>query len=191
MRAPVPKTRAGELLPRLSILEEYAPEKVKSELISLSKGISSKHPTLRFVPAPARLEFLTAPAISQNFESVTVSPNYPCDDEGLPLSTAGGDKGDIECREGRRGILVEVTMAGGRTQTMMEVWPIGRHLDAFSKSFGDGEAQGLFVAPSLYPDTLDQFSWLRDTKRQVIRPYKILDFLKMIEESDFLFRPLL
>ena len=188
MLAPAPKTRAGEFLPRLSELHEYAPDMVKAELYGLSKGLASKHPTLRFIPAPARLEFLTALAISQNFDSVIVSPNYPCDDEGLPLSTAGGDKGDIECREGRRGILVEVTMAGGRLQTMMEVWPIGRHLEAFSKDFEEGNAQGLFVAPSLYPDTLNQFAWLRDSKRQVIHPYKIADFLDMIEKFTTLFR---
>ena len=68
---------------------------------------------------------------------VRVIPNYPCDDEGLPTSTAGGigDKGDIECFEKSNSILVEVTMAEGRIQTTMEVWPITRHLEAFQNKY--------------------------------------------------------
>ncbi|AEE12702.1 AlwI family type II restriction endonuclease [Porphyromonas asaccharolytica] len=177
------KTDAGKALKRLSSLSEYAPDMVKKELSIIEKGRSSKHPTLRFVPAPARLEFLTALAICQTFEKVAVSPNYPCDDEGLPLSTAGGDKGDIECMEGSRGVLVEVTTAGGRTQTMMECWPVGRHLETFAKESGDFNAEGVFVAPTLYIDTIDQFSWLKERKGLVVRSYKISDFISFLEKS--------
>lgn len=52
---------------------------------------SSSHNILRFIAAPARLEFLTALAIKSKLPAVEVIPNYPCDDEGLPTSTAGGD----------------------------------------------------------------------------------------------------
>ena len=185
----IPKkiAEAGRLLPGLSSREEYEPHTVIKELMVLSKGLSSKHPTLRFIPAPARLEFLTALAIFQNFKEISVSPNYPCDDEGLPLTTAGSDKGDIECIERGKGILVEVTMAGGRTQTMMEAWPVGRHLEAFARNNPDRDTQGVFVAPSLYPDTIDQFAWLRDRRRQVVRSFRIADFVAFLEKSDTLF----
>ena len=75
-----------------------------------------------------RLEFLTSLAIKANYTDLKIVPNYPCDDEGIPTSTAGGqgNQGDIECFE-EQNVLVEVTMSGGRTQTMMEVWPIKRH----------------------------------------------------------------
>lgn len=182
-RASTAKTESGKALVKLSSLDEYAPQKVKDELINLEKGKSSTHPTLRFIPAPARLEFLTAMAIHQTFKNVVVTPNYPCDDEGLPLTTASGDKGDIECIEGFRGILVEVTLACGRTQTIMECWPISRHLDTFAKKSGDPNAEVLFVAPTLYDDTLQQFSWLKDTKEQRIRSYKISDFISFLTDT--------
>lgn len=185
-RASTTKTDAGKALMRLSSLDEYAPKRVKDELINLEKGKSSTHPTLRFIPAPARLEFLAAMAIHQAFKNVVVTPNYPCDDEGLPLTTASGDKGDIECIEGHRGVLVEVTLACGRTQTIMECWPISRHLDTFAKKSEDPNAEALFVAPTIYDDTLKQFSWLKATEEQSIRSYKISDFISFLTDARFL-----
>ena len=44
-------------------------------------------------------------------------------------------QGDIECIEPLKGTLVEVTMAEGRTQTMMEIWPIERHLMEFKEKY--------------------------------------------------------
>lgn len=104
------------------------------------------------------------------------SDRRSCDDTGLPTSTAGGNKGDIECHERQCGVLVEVTMAMGRTQTMMEIWPIERHLEDFQKK---QDSQCIFVAPSIYADSLKQIKYVSaDSRGKLkIRPYNIAQLL--------------
>ena len=113
----------------------YPWNKIKDEMLNLAKKRLTKDDILKYLSNPVRLEFLVSLAIKSKFPNVKVIPNYPYDDEGLPTSTAGGvgDKGDIECFEDVKGILVEVTMSEGRMQTMMEVWPISRHLENFKR----------------------------------------------------------
>ncbi len=160
---------------------------IKKELDILAKrSRMSEHPVLKFIPAPARLEFLSALAIKTKLPNVRVIPNYACDDTGLPTSTAGGGFGDIECMENANGILVEVTMAEGRQQTMMEIWPISRHLNEFMKKYMT-TSQCVFVAPSIFTDSQKQIKYLRDTEGQVIRSYNIPDFIEYLEKSTTLY----
>jgi hypothetical protein len=162
---------------------------IKSELNILStRSKTSKDEVLKFLPNPVRLEFLTALAIKSQMPEVRVIPNYPCDDEGLPTSTAGGvgDKGDIECFEKSNGILVEVTMAEGRVQTTMEVWPISRHLEAFQNKY-TLTSQCIFIAPSIYKDSERQIKWVKSEENLTIRPYKIEDFISYLETEKRLY----
>lgn len=160
----------------------YSWEQIKNELGNLSNKNSSKDDVLKFISAPARLEFLTALAIKSRLPQIDVVPNYCCDDEGLPTSTAGGNKGDIECFEDNYGILVEVTMAEGRQQTMMEVWPITRHLSGFIELY-KRRSQCVFVAPTIFSDTVDQIEWTKNRKQLSIRPYKIADFVEYLDSA--------
>lgn len=159
---------------------------IKIELDHLAKRTSSKDDTLKFIDAPSRLEFLTALAIKTKLPHVEVIPNYPIDDTGLPTSTAGGGIGDIECIETPNAVLVEVTMAQGRTQTMMEVWPIERHLEEFKEKY-NAPSQCVFIAPSIFNDTERQIAFVKFTKGLTIRPYRIADFINFIESSECLF----
>lgn len=163
----------------------YKWETLKLELKILETKKLSSDPVLRLLSNPCRLEFLTSIAIKSKLPNVIVIPNYPCDDEGIPTSTAGGGKGDIECKENGKGILIEVTMAEGRTQTMMEVWPIGRHLETFKATYA--AAMCHFIAPSLYPDTIKQIEYLEYKDKLKIKPHKITEFLKFLEDSQTLF----
>lgn len=115
----LPKRVAARKL--AAMISEYPWNSIKAELNNLATKTSSRHNVLKFIAAPARLEFLTALAIKSRMPNVEVIPNYPCDDEGLPTSTARGNMGDIECYERTNGVLVEVTMAEGRQQTVMEI----------------------------------------------------------------------
>lgn len=171
----IPKNVAADKLAKL--VGDYSWDSIKKELTHLAKKTSSSHNILRFIAAPARLEFLTALAIKSKLPAVEVIPNYPCDDEGLPTSTAGGDIGDIECFEASNSILVEVTMSEGRQQTMMEVWPIARHLKELREKYECENFQCVFLAPSIFVDSENQIDWVKDKKQLVIRPYKIVDFL--------------
>lgn len=167
-------------------LAVYSWNNIKNELLNLSTSKSSSDNVLKLLNAPSRLEFLTALAIKSKMPDVRVVPNYCCDDTGLPTSTAGGNKGDIECYERQNGVLVEVTMAIGRTQTMMEVWPIERHLDDFQKSMN---AQCVFIAPSIFYDSLQQIRFVsfQSKGRKVIRPYAIDDFINYLEHTHQLY----
>ncbi|MCF0126676.1 MAG: AlwI family type II restriction endonuclease [Clostridia bacterium] len=157
-------------------LETYNWDNIKLELKNLSSRKPSKDDVLKFLAAPARLEFLTALAIKSKLPNVTVKPNYSCDDTGLPTSTAGGNKGDIECFEEDKGVLVEVTMAEGRTQTMMEIWPIERHLETFIHDYNI-DAQCIFTAPTIYQDSKRQMEYVRFSKKLLIRDYPISNFI--------------
>ena len=182
---PVTATNAEKLL--TNWLNQYAWETIKKELSILSSGGTSKDSILKLIAAPTRLEFLTALAIKSKIQNVRVIPNYSCDDEGLPTSTAGGNRGDIECYEQQNGILVEVTMATGRQQTMMEVWPIERHLTEFQK---ERNAQCVFVAPSIFSDSLRQIQFVsfQSNGKKEIRPYAINDFVEYLEQSPKLYQ---
>lgn len=167
-------------------LNVYSWSNIKNELTILATRRNSSDNVLKLLAAPSRLEFLTALAIKTQMPDVRVIPNYCCDDTGLPTSTAGGNKGDIECYEHKNGILVEVTMATGRTQTIMEVWPIERHLDEFRK---ERKAQCIFVAPSIYCDSQRQIQFVFSESKgeKIIRPYTINDFVYFLESSDSLY----
>ena len=141
---------------------------------------------MRFLPNPARLEFLTALAVKTKFPKVRVIPNYICDDTGLPTSTAGGNLGDIECIENQNGILLEVTMSEGRTQTVMEVWPIERHLITFKKKHTE-KSQCIFIAPTIFNDTLRQIKFVKQDSGHTIRPYKITEFIDYLESKSKLY----
>ncbi len=165
----------------------YSWEIIKNEMLILSKRHLSKHETLKYISQPVRLEFLAALAVKSKFPNVKVIPNYPIDDEGIPTSTApgSGNTGDIECIEGTNGILIEVTMSEGRTQTMMEIWPIDRHLEKFEKKLKNSICY--FVAPSIFIDSKKQILYLKATYQRLIIPKKIKDFLDYLESSNSLY----
>jgi hypothetical protein len=183
----VDATRSEELLQKW--VATYDWNSIKSELnILATRSKTSKDGVLKFLPNPVRLEFLTTLAIKSRLPNVRVIPNYPCDDEGLPTSTAGGvsDQGDIECFERTNGILIEVTMAEGRAQTTMEVWPISRHLEAFKNKY-DRNSQCIFIAPTIFKDSERQIKWVKSDENLTIRPYKIDDFISYLETSNHLY----
>lgn len=168
-------------------LKTYNWETIKLEMKNLANRKPSKDSVLKLLAAPVRLEFLTALAIKARMKKVIVKPNYASDDTGLPTSTAGGNKGDIECFENGNGILVEVTMSEGRTQTMMEIWPIQRHLAEFI-SENNFSAQCIFTAPSIFSDSKDQIEWVKDRKNLIIRDYPIEKFAEYLETENTLYK---
>ena len=185
LAAPAPRSQVKHLEKWVKVFEW---EVIKSEmLILLQKKEKSADNILRYMTHPVRFEFLTALAVKSRFPKARVVPNYPVDDEGLPTSTApgAGDTGDIECCEGKNGILLEVTMTQGRTQTVAEIWPIARHLEKFQNK--TGKAMCFFVAPSIYKDSERQIRFLKWADNLFVCPKTISGFLKHLEKSDSLF----
>lgn len=153
----------------------YSWDNIKYELLVLSKKGESKDGLLRLLSHPVRLEFLITLAIKSKFNNIQIVPNYPCDDEGIPTSTASGNKGDIECYEDKNGILIEVTMSEGRTQTMMEIWPIARHLDEFNKRTENSICY--FIAPTIFVDSKKQIGYVKAEDNLIIYPRTICEFI--------------
>lgn len=171
-----------------SWVSQYPWESIKHELSIIAKRKTSKDNILKILSAPVRLEFLTALAIKSKLPNVKVMPNYRIDDMGLPTSTAGRGIGDIECIEQPNAVLVEVTTAEGRTQTIMEIWPIERHLHTFKDKYTHN-SQCIFIAPSIYTDSESQIEFVKfhSKGKDIIRPYKIEDFITYLEETSQLY----
>ncbi len=165
----------------------YSWDKIKLEMLNLVKRRLTKDDILKYLSNPVRLEFLTALAIKAKFPEVKTTPNYSVDDEGIPTSTASGagDKGDIECYEGTSGVLIEVTMSEGRTQTIMEVWPITRHLEKFSKS--NENSMCYFIAPSIFRDSIRQIEFVKEKENLFILPKTIEEFLEYLDKNNVLY----
>lgn len=165
----------------------YSWKKIKDEMLITAQKKLTKDDILKYLSSPIRLEFLVSLAIKTKFPNVKVIPHYPYDDEGLPTSTAGGigDKGDIECYENVNGVLVEVTMSEGRLQTIMEIWPISRHLEEFGK--GVTNSMCYFIAPSIFKDSIRQIDFVKEKDKLSIVPKTIEEFLVYIESRETLY----
>jgi hypothetical protein len=168
-------------------VEYFDWDTLKQELKILEKKSISKNDILKYLNNPTRLEFLISISIKSRYPHIKVIPNYPCDDEGIPTSTAGGqgNQGDIECFENDNGILVEVTMSEGRTQTMMEVWPITRHLEEFQKKISSSMCY--FIAPSIFKDTQRQIKFVKQEDNLKIVANTISNFIQYMEKEKYLY----
>lgn len=125
---------------------------IKHEFLLLSRpNGSSSHPLFRLLDKSVRLEFLTALLIKKTYPNIEVYPNYPIDDEGVPTSTAGGNKPDIACKDGNIYVNVEVTMLTSSQQNILETPPIISHLQETRRYCR--EAFAVFVAPRIHPQT--------------------------------------
>ena len=76
-------------------------------------------------------------------------------------------------------------MSEGRTQTMMEVWPISRHLEEFEKKAKNSMCY--FIAPSIFSDSVKQINYVKQTDNLFISPKTIEEFLGHLEQTDILY----
>lgn len=163
--------------------QNYDKEVIYDELKLVCKKRESKDPVLRFITAPARLEFLTSIALIQQFDNLLVQPNYPIDDEGLPTSTAGGDMADIMCYEEEYNSSVEVTLMCGRSdQVNNEIIPIRRHLKAMKEI--NNKAFSVLVAPIIHEDTVQAAMIYKKREKLDILTYDINEFIIAISNLD-------
>lgn len=78
-------------------------------------------------------------------------------------------------------------MAEGRTQTSMEVWPIERHLEAFKEKHTEN-SQCIFIAPTIFHDTMRQIKFVKMDTGNIIRPYPINDFIEFLDQAIYLYQ---
>ena len=89
-------------------------------------------------------------------------PNFVLDDDLQPYSTAPGNKPDLEIEYNDTFItLVEVTLSGGARQYDTEGEPVTRHIGRIqyqeTQQNNPRAVYGLFIAPSINPDTRHYF----------------------------------
>lgn len=174
---------------RQETLHKFATENtvtdINDELEKLSVKAPSSHPVFKFLSAPARLEFLTAISLVQNFEDLDVCPNYPVDDEGLPTSTAAGNMADIQCYDNMSESMVEVTLMCGRAdQINNEMLPITRHLKEAKEKSVKECVFSVFVAPIIHEDVRQYIDFVKYKDDLDIKSYSINDFTKTISTID-------
>ena len=137
-----------------------------------------------YLPKPLALEFNAYKTFLALNDAVGVKPNYPIGDDGEPLATAPGGGTDLHCVYEDFEISVEVTMSSGRNQWVMEGQPVQRHLRDLENET-DKEVFGLFLAPRLYPDTVNTF-WISNVisyegLKQKIVPFDFETWTKLLE----------
>lgn len=85
-------------------------------------------------------------------------PNFQIDSELMPLSTAGGGQADIETYyNDDYAVLIEVTLSKGARQYETEGEPVTRHIGNFQASNNNRRVYGLFIAPTINPNTSEFF----------------------------------
>lgn len=148
-------------------------------LDNLSKGkkISEKNSALD-------LEWYTALTLMALDDAEEIKPNLILGDDLLPIFTAPGNSGDIECYYKDFNMLVEVTLLRNREQWFNEGQPVMRHLRDFENKFSK-DTFCLFIAPSIHRDTLNTF-WISikyeyEGKKQKIIPLTIQQYINILK----------
>ena len=155
-------------------IAELGIETIRENLKLLGTKKPSKHELLLLLNEPLRLEFLSALLVAGSCPEVIVQPNYRCDDDGLPLSTAPGGMADIYITKDRKLINLEVTMMRGRQQVHLEMLPIERHLNEVRSDFTKSSA--IFVAPEIHADAKRYSEWIMEDKGIRVDTLSITEF---------------
>ena len=165
---------------------EFGWNLIKSELKILQNRGKSRHPILKIIPNPTRLEFLVALAIHLKCINYEVKPNYKVDDQGLPTSTALGNMADIECYGKEEIALAEVTLhTSGHQQSANEIPKISRHVLDKRREFPEKNSYCVYITPKMHQDALLMSKWMSEDHNSniIIMPHDIDKFLKQIESN--------
>ena len=157
-----------------------------AEIYEMFTKISKKE-----VPdAPLFLEWNTWRAFAALNHTDKIVGNFVTDLEGMPLSTATGNKADIEIKYQGFSCIVEVTMSSGETQFNMEGSSVPRHYGDMINSLSEQETgYCFFIAPKI-SDTakahffnLNRFNTKRYGGKTKIIPMNLGDFTRLIQHG--------
>ena len=122
-------------------------------------------------------------------EKYNIRPNYKMDSNGIPISHAPGNKGDIEVYTEKIYWILEVSLMRNRMQQYNnETTNLIRHLNS-KEDFKENYLS--FVAPYVHEDTQRLFDALiitlkiQENMRKVnARAYNLDEFIKIVKEKD-------
>ena len=141
----------------------------------------------RLYDEPLMLEWNTWRAMTM-LDGGDIKANLTFDDNGQPLSTAGGKLPDIVCDYGDFFLSVEVTMSSGHKQFEMEGESIFRHLGMLKSQTGK-EAYCFFIAPKINETVIPYVYSLYKTNipmyggQSIVIPLELDLFRQMVEKS--------
>lgn len=167
---------------------DYDWQFLKEEMVNTVSKRQSNHLILKYVTAPARLEFLSAIVMKKALPRLKVLANYKADDQGIPFSTASGGKknaigADIDVFENDVHAIVEPTVSLQRSfQVEHELPSIRNHvLNTAHHDVDNGlnfrEWFCLFIASNISRDVGDQSELIRRVNSVEIYPWDIEDFV--------------
>ncbi|MDT2797442.1 AlwI family type II restriction endonuclease [Enterococcus cecorum] len=167
---------------------DYDWQFLKEEMLNTVLKRQSTHLILKYVTAPARLEFLSAIVMKKALPRLKVLANYKADDQGIPFSTASGRKknsigADIDVFEDDIHAIVEPTVSLQRSfQVEHELPSIRNHvLNTAHYDVDNGlnfrEWFCLFIASNISRDVGDQSELIRRANGVKIYPWDIEDFV--------------
>ena len=147
--------------------------------------------TKREVPdAPLFLEWNTWRAFAALNHTEKIMGNFVTDLDGMPLSTATGNKADIEIKYKGFSCIVEVTMSSGETQFNMEGSSVPRHYGDMINGLSEHETgYCFFIAPKISDTTkahffnLNRFNTKRYGGKTKIIPMNLEDFIAFIKHG--------
>ena len=146
------------------------------DYIKLSKRQDIPEAVITRIKAPTQLEYVTFKTFLSINDLIQIKPNYPVDDEGNPIFTAGGNMPDLEIFYKDFNLICEVTLMTNRAQWMAESQPVQRHLHDFAIKHPGKEAIGIFIAPSVHRDTKNSFKQAFHTGVDSLDSLKIIPF---------------
>lgn len=117
-----------------------------------------------------------------------ITGNFIPDDNGFPISTARGSKGDVVGEYGDFNILYEVTLSTGKKQHDMEGEPVPRHVGELKRKSGK-DTFGFFIAEKINPESIYHFYLTTATNSKIyggnisIIPINLADFIKFFKLS--------
>ena len=140
-----------------------------------------------YYDAPLMFEYNTWRAMTM-LDGGTIRGNFKFDDYGQPLSTAAGNRPDIECDYEEFALSVEVTLQAGQRQFESEGESVPRHYGQLKKRV-EKDTYCLFIAPTINASTLAHFYGLNHFpialyggKAKII-PLELDQFMRLIENS--------
>lgn len=148
--------------------EEKASIKLKSyedydAIIETFDKIKSKD----IIDPPLMMEYNSWRAMTMINHTKEIKGNFITDIDLMPISTAGGNKSDIEILYDDFGLIVEVTTATGSKQYEMEGEPVARHFGRAKENLHEN-MYCLFIATKLNDDCV---GYMFNTNRMNTKAY--------------------
>lgn len=144
-----------------NIIENYNlnKENVVNSLKKIESTRSKENLAFKYIPTPLKFEFFISIFMYFSLgKDYKIKPNYKMDSNGLPISHAPGNKGDIEIFSDKIYWVLEVSLIRNKTQQYNnETTNLMRHL---SNEKGYQEYFLSFIAPFIHQDTQRLFDAL-------------------------------